>query len=549
MSIFQYTSRSAEQIEQDLRNALVSELPEIKDYDNDVLVRGLRIWAGIAELLHYYIDNVARESNPTSARIFENLVRIARGVDIRIQSSIPFEVDVTFTISVSHASNIIIQKDTVISTADNQVRYMTTKVATIVAGQTSVIVQAKQMVKVDNQLLGTTTGLAFQTLLMPSNVVDMAITIAIGAEQYNPQETFYRSLPSSPHFIPTINTNGELDILLGDGINGKLPTANQNISTTYYQTLGSGGGVNVGDLSTIITNLTLPTGITITVINALQSRGGRDRESVASLKKRIAFWNRTVETGISLQTYKDLAELHTGVEKAGARYESGNTVQLFIIPSEGGIASVSLINEVTAYMADKIIIGTLINVQTAGVVLTVLEIDLYLSSNSIKVNIENDVKNALVSFGSLSNQEIGGQMLSGKLSQIVCNVDGVDDCIITNFSFIPFARPTNTILELDWTVNILAGSTSGSFWRILFTTTTSFQLLKNDVFVGNFNVGVSVIQPEIEFTINSNYNSGSAWEFYSYEYLGDRNGLYQLQESEIFQINNNFISLTSIGGV
>jgi hypothetical protein len=547
-NLFSYLSRSKEQILQDLKVMLPSELPEIKDYESDILVRGLKIWANLAENLHYYIDNVARETHISTCRLFSSAVELAVAEDYRVRGFIPCNVNLTFTLSAVSATVVLIPKGTICETADG-IQYITTQDLSIPIGQLSGITNASQETFVPSAVIGITNGTENQKLILAGQIVDNSLDITIASEQYEAKETFFRSLPASLHFIQSVNSDAITEIKFGDGINGKLPSANQNINASYYTTLGTKGRVGKNKINKIVSTLSLPSGITATVTNVSESFAGSDREKTVEIAKNVSILNRTVETAISRDTYRDLGELAPGVAKAGLSYNYGTTVDIFVIPDGGGIANQAFLDAVEAYYQDKIIICTRVNVGSAGEVDVVLDIDVELLSNADRLETSQKIKNALVSFGSLDTQDISGRMVSGNIAQIVCNVAGVKSCIINVFSIIPYARPISSTTELNWDATLLVGSIVPHNWKIRFTASNTFQLFKDDTFAGNYTVGFLVSLPEISFIINQNYATNDEWTFVIYPFLGDRSGSYELSEPAILSIKESNITLNLIGGI
>ena len=61
--------RSFNSIKQQLINQLRVKVPEVTDYtEGNILILIISIFAAIAEVIHYYIDNTARETFFSTAR-------------------------------------------------------------------------------------------------------------------------------------------------------------------------------------------------------------------------------------------------------------------------------------------------------------------------------------------------------------------------------------------------------------------------------------------------------------------------------------------------
>ena len=84
----------------DIKAKLISELrnrvPEITDFsEGNIFILIISIFAAIAEVIHYYIDNMARETFFPTARRYSSLYKHSKLVDYHIKSAIPASVDLT----------------------------------------------------------------------------------------------------------------------------------------------------------------------------------------------------------------------------------------------------------------------------------------------------------------------------------------------------------------------------------------------------------------------------------------------------------------------
>ena len=118
------------------------------------------------------------------------------------------------------------------------------------------------------------------------------------------------------------------------------------------------------------------------------------------------------------------------------------------------------------------------------------------------------------------NKEIGGRVELSDIYQIIENTEGVIASKIEVMTTIPFARPEGAWQTLDWTVATLPASTTTVKWRLEFVTISTYQLFRNDVYVGTYAVGAQVIKTEVQFTVNVNYAIGDKFTFTTYAYFG-----------------------------
>lgn len=111
---------------QQIKAKLIEGLTNIRDKNGDILITDysegniliiiLSLFAAIAEVLHYYIDNVARETFLPTARKYDSVVKQGKLVDYNTKSAIAASVDVTLTRSITSeniGANILIPAGTV----------------------------------------------------------------------------------------------------------------------------------------------------------------------------------------------------------------------------------------------------------------------------------------------------------------------------------------------------------------------------------------------------------------------------------------------------
>ena len=119
-----YVDRSFEQIKSSLLSRLTISNPEITDHsESNILVVIVSMFAGLTEMLGYYIDNMARESFISTARRYVSMVKLVRLLDYRIKTAYPATVDITFTFDAALTANAIIPQNTIVQTSNGIIFY------------------------------------------------------------------------------------------------------------------------------------------------------------------------------------------------------------------------------------------------------------------------------------------------------------------------------------------------------------------------------------------------------------------------------------------
>lgn len=517
-----YFTRSYQQLKSLIITDLAALTPEITDHtESNPFIKAVSIWSGIAEMLGYYIDNAAREAFIDSCRRYESAVKIARLMDYKILGCNSATVDVTFIIDVAAVVVINIPAGTEVQNTDG-IKFFTTVATTIGIGNLETTVSAIQAETVINQLIGTSNGQANQVFVLGDNIVNDTVAIKISLISWNPVYTFGYSLSTAKDYLVTVNEDRQVIVKFGDGESGLIPTAGLQIFADYRTCQKELGNVEVLSINTINTAITVPVGITISVTNRNRASGGSSLEDLQSLKKKIPLYIRTLRRAVIRQDYIDVAEQAAGVAKAGVVFECGKTVDVYVVPAGGGIASGALLLSVLNWFEDKRMITTRVRVFPAGEVHVLLDIDIYVLPQYTRSVTVTNVLNNLTNFLSYANQTIGGMVQLSDIYEIVERTEGVNYSKLNKMTSRPYARPLDTITpQLNWTRNTQSTSVGTNKFKLVMISPTTFQLLRNTSYVGTYTVGVAVVLPEIVFTVNSGvYILGNGWEFITYDYYG-----------------------------
>ena len=428
-------------------------------------------------------------------------------------------VGITFYLNQAHSADMTIPAFTQVKTADN-IAFYTTADLVIPIGQTRGTVMARNAVAITYQQINSSTGQPNQQFEIAVATAYNSASVRVGGINYTSKETFAYSLSTDRHFIETVNENGVPIIRFGDGFMGIIPGNGATIEVAYEFTNGSTGNVSSGLINTIVSTLTLPSGITVTCNNLIGATGGTSIETLDELKRRIPLSNKVKMRAVTAQDYIDLAQTYPSVSKAGVQTNCGSAIQLYIVPSGGGVASTQLLNDVSNYFDDKKILGRQLDVLPAGEVKTKYTITVKSRADYAPTAVYDAVKANIIAFQSYQNQEISGRVELSDIYQIIEDTEGVISSKIEVMTTIPFARPQGTWQTLDWSVTTLAASSATVKWRLEFVTVSTYQLFRNDSYVGTYAVGVQVTKVEVQFTVNANYAIGDKFSFVTYPYFG-----------------------------
>lgn len=524
-------------------------LTEITDYsDSNPLIKEINIISGLAEMLGYWIDNEARESFLISVRIIDNAIKIARSFDYKVKGKIGSYGVLTFTLDASVGSDTTIPAGTVCKNEQGDVFVETISEAVIDAGETEVNVDARQWTSSALTNVGSTDGSINQIINVGKDVSEGSLIVRVGPSVfYTEVETFSESGSTDTHFLTRMNKDKEIEVVFGDGVNGIIPTAALNIWIQKSTTLGSNGNFGKNFITAIDSVITVPEGETINVSNIAEFSGGSDEETVSIIKRNIPKRLRTLERAVIEQDYVDIAELTSGVGKAGVVFNNGKKVKIYIVPTGGGTASGALLTAVSNYMDDKRMITTTIEPLAAGTVNLAMRMNIIVRSGYSKVSVTNSILAALTDLFATENQTIGGRIYLGDVYEVIEAVEGVDSSEITFIGAKPSAKiikSTPASKELSWTRTPQNGITN-SVWRFLFVSSSSFQILKDSVYLGTYSINITYTLENLTFKVLANsYVNGDKYEFITYGI----NTNIQLQEPSLFAVDSGDIQISTQGG-
>lgn len=543
-----YIHRSYQQIKEEILLNKQARVPEITDHtENDLFVKMVSIWSGITEMLGYYLDNGAREVFLSTARKFASGVKIAKLFDYRVKGTNAASVVLRFYFDTATPSSVLIPVGTIVRTKEG-VEFKTVSAGVINIGSTFVDVNARQWVEYSNQVLGVSSGLPDQSFAMAANVVQNAVNVVIGVDTWLPadDDTLAYSLPSEKVFVVGADTDGLLYVTFGDGLSGAIPVG--SITASYAISQGALGNVAENTITELISAVAgIPGGFTLKVVNPAKAAGGVNAETLADLKRRIPLSVKTAKRAVTANDYKAIAELTPGVQKAGVFFDCGREVEVYVTPTGGGTAPPLLLADVEAFFADKKMITTKVKAKSAGTVNIVIAANVTIRSNYSKAVVSSAIKSSLAAFYSETTQDIGGEVFLSDVYEIIETTPGVINSKILILQPRPAAFPFGgTVTELIWTRETQPGSLIEKSFRIVFNSSTVFQLYRDNIYLGNYSVGTLVTLEEISFTITANgYAINDIYTFKTYPYFGG----FKLNEFSIPVVDVADVSLNMSGGI
>jgi len=512
--VLDYDNRDFESVRDDVLERVVFFTPEWTDLNpNDFGVVLTELFAGMADILHYYVDSQANECYLPSVKTRRAARFIAEPLGSQFKSAVPAKVDLTFTLAAIEVSDVTIPAGTRVSTSGigTIVQFETDVVNVIPAGElVSSLVPATEG-DTQSEGLGTSDGSAFQVYESALNsVIDDSWEVEVGGA------VIWTSVPSLITFGPEDEVyqvrRDEDDIItieFGDGINGKIPQTGDDIDLTARVGGGRDGNVSSDTIQTVVD--VLP--VTVTVNNDVAASGGEERESLEDFKTRVPLEFRSLERAVTLEDWEGLIAAVAGVFRVQARVESVGLVGLYIAPAGGGEPSTGLITTVET-RANEIRIATdafeanpatYIDIDITGTV-TVLQ-------NFVQSVVEAAVLEAIDEFLDIENRVFGevdspaGDIRESDVFALIEEIEGVDFVELDVLTLVP--APVFIVATGDAEFGPISASltTVPEVWTINFTSATTFTARGS---VSGLQVAVGIVgtpytsdNGEVAFTISN----------------------------------------------
>ena len=187
------------------------------------------------------------------------------------------------------------------------------------------------------------------------NIIKTSISLTIAALTWTRVDNFDDSGSADRHFVLIFQSSGRVRILFGDGVNGEIPPATQEVTATFSVTNGLKGRMDVGEINL---NTGGDTDIA-SVTNLAATDGGNNAESVSSIVRNSQKNARLRNAAFTVEDIELLArKADSSVIKALAIPGVG-TASGQIVPSSGGQPSGALITTVTDFVRASTLFGLL----------------------------------------------------------------------------------------------------------------------------------------------------------------------------------------------
>lgn len=450
LPVIDYTSRDYETIRADLIRLIRERLPQWTATDpNDFGVALVEAVAYTADQLHYYLDRVANEAYLGTALQRESLSAIAQMLGYTPRDSAPANVRVVFGNSspaaVTLPANSRVQATT--QTPDNTtIRTFEIPTEVTIPGNTDLETSKISALAVEgrtyrNELLGVSSGIAYQRMVLPrtsvlTDTVKIFTVLNDVTVEWWPVPRLEDASDEDRAFVLERQTDGSTAVVFGDGINGEIPALHATIFAAYRV----GGGALVVPANGIRT-LADPVVPTVSVTNPSPSYGGRDAESINSIRINAARSFRGRDRAVTAYDYMAMAKTWGDIAKVKVVANNGVSLVVFVAPENDGSNHPTL----TADQAEDLRVY-LRSVSMAGVDVTVVDalwipihvkMTVHCLSTAKRADVERAVRQVLASLFSFENMDFDERLTVGDINAALFGTKGLAYAVVDGIGVSP----------------------------------------------------------------------------------------------------------------
>lgn len=498
----------------------------ITDYsEGNILIIILSLFAAIAEVLHYYVDNMARETFLSTARRYDSVVKHGALVDYHARAAIAATVDVILSRSItgnSIGAKLTIPQGTLFTDSSGN-SWLSARDVTWYSNVTTCkvpIIQHERYTAsaLNNMVIPTGDRVILNLGTLPNGKYyeQGSMSLQIGGETWVLVDTFAKSKPTDKHFMVSVDESLSPYIMFGDGTFGKKPAAGAKITNVvFYLTNGTQGNVKSNTITSVPS--VISSSITdATVSNAYDAGGGSNYENFTMLKEHIPLSVKTLGVAITKEDFESLAMLVDGVNKAKADYECGRKLTVYISPDGGAVASSELINRVYNLLSQRAPMTTWLKVKSAGKVQIILEMDVTGKKSYKTAEIQTQILTALYKAYSPEQAQIGGSVRVSDIYALIDNLSTVDYLHLTKFYIKPWPTTIYGNKELNLGQFKLNKAKGYMTYYITFNSSTTFtvrSVSNGYVTTGSVGSSIQIIDKAngFDFSLdiqNNSYQSG-----------------------------------------
>jgi len=423
-----------------MRRELLARIPQLTDRwtdfnESDLGIVLLELFAGVGDMLAYYLDAQAAECYLPTARRRQSIIDLCALVAYRLHGPVAATTQLRFTLAQPATKPITILAGTVCRVpADGEsdaIPFETMMDVTIPAGQTTGEVDAWQGTRqIDT---AQATGQALQRVtLSKTEVAHGSVTVSVDGIAWQTVAHFADSGPTDRHVRLDRDGLDRTTLRFGDGKAGAIPGAEQTIIVSYLVTGGPVGNLAPDRITELPTsNMVNGQPVTIAVTNPISATGGTEAETMEHARMVAPETVRSTWKAVTKADYLALCEAFPGVAKAQILDLNDDptlrvyTVRIIIAPEGGGLASPSLKAALLAFLEARRMVTVEVTLDDPVYRAVPVQADLYTYPGERADEVRQRAEIALSEYFAFERQVFGQAVYHSDLVALLDGVPGV----------------------------------------------------------------------------------------------------------------------------
>lgn len=342
----------------------------------------LELFAHMGDILGYYQDRVAAEALLGTATSRRSVIQHLRLIGYELRTAAPAVTTLRVSVPGTVTGTVTVNPGDAFATRSRpgvpSVRFeytgagplridfgaVTADPATGRKAYDKITVEEGRLIA--GEVIGTSDGRPGQRfplarprlILRPGNASDLRISNPDGV--WTVVDSLAFSQGGQRHCTVDVDADDRATVSFGDGTFGAIPAPGQPVTATYRVGGGAAGNVGPGEVNIIVGGALATLGATVT--NPATARQGPDREAIADAVAHAPGVFRASGRAVTAADYEALALSFPGVAKVRATTGTWNEVLLHVVPEGGGDVSDVLEAGLTAFLADKRMLGQVVTV-------------------------------------------------------------------------------------------------------------------------------------------------------------------------------------------
>ena len=475
-----YTNKDYESLRRAMLELAAEKLPEWSDHsDNDLGVVLLELFAYMGDILFYYQDRIANESYLHSAVERRSIINMLRLIGYELRPPTPASADLCLLFNKDSTETVRIEPGTAFQTIAEEstepigFQYVREPLSIKIEDlpvkaneddgndyrwfETLPVVQVDA--KISAEIIGSSDyspgqrmALAQIPLLAGGPLFDELLHINVdsgdGPETWLRRESLLHSRGIDQHYIVRRDENNVAWIEFGDGKYGAIPSrGNNNITANYRVGGGSKGNVPARNIIKKVSDVT----DLEHVFNRLAATGGADAQASSEAVKHGPQLFRAMDRAVTAQDYEIFAK-EFGVGKARARAPAWNRIEIYVAPIGGGYPTDTLKEDLRAYLEDKRMMSSIVDIRDPVYVKVTLQGTLEIEAYSFTEQVQQEVSNAIIRLLAFDNVDFEDRLFLSKVYEAIEAVKGVVGVHVSHFAplYSVHSLPGDGVLRFGW---------------------------------------------------------------------------------------------------